>query len=207
MSLKNIAIGLAVGLTLLALCLWLFWYFSWSMLPVPGVAVLGLAFLYSISEERRRHQFLRPFWRRSCTGKLWKRRFPQADAVQVREFLDLFIASFGFSRKRRLAFAPEDKVFDIYRGLYPSDYIPDAMELESLARAVKKRYRVDLVTTWRDDLTLGELFQKTCDTEPREPSAKSAISEQTSRSGKSPATDQNTSSGGTDKSGAAPRRV
>lgn len=126
----------------------------------PGVTVLALTLIYSISEERRRNRFLLPFWTRSCTGKLWKRRFPQANAVQIREFLDIFIASFGFSKKRRLAFTPEDRIFDVYRGLYPSNYMADCMELESLVRAVKKRYRVDLIATWREDMTLGELFEK-----------------------------------------------
>jgi len=126
--------------------------------PIPliffGAISLGGS-LYLYLETRRR---LRRYWGRSCTGRAWMKQFPAAEADDVRRFLLLFVGSFGFSRKRALQFTPTDRVLDIYRALNPLNGMPDALELETLARRVQTTYGLDLVRIWREDITLGEVF-------------------------------------------------
>jgi len=71
------------------------------------------------------------------------------------------VGSFGFPRKRALQFAPNDRLLDIYRALYPLKNMPDALELETFAKRVEATYDLDLVRIWREDITLGEVFAKT----------------------------------------------
>ena len=48
---------------------------------------------------------------------------------------------------------------DVYRTLYPPGRsLADGMELESLALDLQKRYQVDIVGSWREDITLADLF-------------------------------------------------
>jgi hypothetical protein len=161
MSLRNITLGLFFAMGILAggLAVWWRWSFSpqWILL---GIAILG-GLAISIPEERRRHLFLQRFWRRTCSGIRWRRGFPDATAYQIREFLDLFVAAFAFPKKRRLSFMPDDKVMEIYRGLYPDKLMPDCLELETLASRLRERYGIDANAFWREDITLGELFTHT----------------------------------------------
>jgi hypothetical protein len=117
------------------------------------LVALGAAF------ERVR---LRKYWGRACTGRLWRRRFPSASKVEIREFLNLFIDAFGFGSSRGLCFAPNDRVMEVYRTRYPyPKLMADSLELESFIVRVQERYGVDFLPLWREDITLGELFEKT----------------------------------------------
>jgi propanediol dehydratase small subunit len=103
---------------------------------------------------------IKTYWERSCTGRAWKRAFPRASKGEIRNFLFLFVDAFAFPRKRALQFAPTDKVLSVYRALYPIKGWPDALELETFALRVEKTYGVELRSIWRDDLTVGEIFEK-----------------------------------------------
>ena len=108
-----------------------------------------------------RHRGLQSYLQRACTGRQWRRRFPNASKSQIRAFLDLFVKDFGLCRKRRLCFSPDDRVMDIYRTLNPPKWtLADALELETLARDMMQSYHTDIVPIWRDDITLGDLFAK-----------------------------------------------
>ena len=37
----------------------------------------------------------------------------------------------------------------------------DALELELFAKEILKRYKIDLIPLWREDITLGDLFALT----------------------------------------------
>jgi hypothetical protein len=50
---------------------------------------------------------------------------------------------------------------EIYRTLYPERFMADALELETLASHLHKRYGIDAATFWRDDITLGEIYEQT----------------------------------------------
>ncbi|TLY90399.1 MAG: hypothetical protein E6K40_17245 [Gammaproteobacteria bacterium] len=104
---------------------------------------------------------MKRYWERSCAGRAWLKEFPTAQSDDVRSFLVLFVGSFGFPRKRALQFAPNDRLLDIYRALYPLKNMPDALELETFAKRVEATYGLDLVRIWREDITLGEVFAKT----------------------------------------------
>ncbi len=122
------------------------------------ILIAVAVFAFGAVVERAR---LRKFWSRACTGRLWKRRFPQASKTEIREFLDLFIDSFAFSQSRRLCFSPDDQVMDVYRALYPyPKFMADSLELETFSLMAEEHYGVDLVPTWRQDITLGEIYEQ-----------------------------------------------
>lgn len=74
------------------------------------------------------------------------------------ENLGLFVKAFAFSDNENLKLNPDDKIQEIYKALYPSQWMPDALEFETLERDLRQKYSVELGKIWRDDLTLGELF-------------------------------------------------
>jgi propanediol dehydratase small subunit len=122
------------------------------------VVVLALSAAATLLVERRR---FRRFWDRDCTGVAWKTAFPAASKAEIREFLKMFVLAFDFGRSRTLKFEPADRVMDIYRIRYPSRLAADSMELETLRAMARKRYGVDLVLSWHENITLGELFEGT----------------------------------------------
>lgn len=56
---------------------------------------------------------------------------------------------------------PDDEILTIYRALYPRRWTPDALELETLAEDVEKRYGLELGHIWNERLSLGQLFALT----------------------------------------------
>ena len=104
-----------------------------------------------------RSRALRVYLSRACQGSAWKRAFPQARARDIRAFLDTFVGAFAFSNSHRLKFSPADGIMDIYRASNPGGLV-DALELESFAVALERRYKFSLKQSWRPGLTLGELF-------------------------------------------------
>lgn len=95
---------------------------------------------------------------RSCQGASWRRRFPESSKHDIREFLSLFVSAFAFNEDQKLKLSPDDGIFGIYRALYPSRMIPDAMEVETLARDIERKYGTAFAAVWQDELTLGQLY-------------------------------------------------
>ena len=122
------------------------------------LVILAIAALISLPTWIRSRRAMRKFWDRACMGIRWRRRFPDSPKTEIREFLSAFVHAFGFRQSRRCCFSPDDKVMDVYRTLYPPGSLADSMELESLARQLEKQYGVDVTGSWREDITLGELF-------------------------------------------------
>lgn len=120
----------------------------YQLLVIAGL-VMALPGLGAIRERRLR----RSYWQRACTGKIWRRRFPDASKTEIREFLDIFIEAFGFADRRRLCFSPDDRVLDVYRILYPIRGRADSIELEDLVEGLQGRYRVEVLAGWREDIT------------------------------------------------------
>ena len=98
--------------------------------------------------------------RRYCTGREWKNRFPETPKTEIRRFLSIFTQAFAFSAQASLQFAPDDKILAIYRALYPTQWMADALEIETLAGDIEREYCVDFMAIWHEELTLGELFAK-----------------------------------------------
>ena len=129
---------------------------------------LAVAVIFGIATNYATHRRLKVYWQRACTGRQWKRRFPDASKSQIRAFLELFVNAFAFSSKRRLCFSPDDLVMDIYLALYPPDWsFADALELETLALDLEKTYGANVLPVWRDDITIGYLFAHTRDSPRR----------------------------------------
>ena len=123
------------------------------------VFIVAVVFVLADMNTRR---IMARFVERGCAGFRWRRRFPDASKTEIRDFLDIFIASFGFKQGWRLCFRPEDRVMDVYRALYPPGRsLADGMELESLVQDLEKRFQVDILGSWREDITLADLFTQT----------------------------------------------
>lgn len=129
------------------------------MVQIAAIGFFAVAiFVLSSLNERQK---LRRYLDRGCTGFRWRRRFAEASNSELREFLDIFVEAFGYRRRWRLYFAPDDRVMEFYRLRYPLRGQPDDMELEYLAELLQKRYGVDFVDSCREDITLGDLFAQT----------------------------------------------
>lgn len=77
-----------------------------------------------------------------------------------------FVKAFAFSDNEKLKLNPDDKILEIYKALYPSKWMADALEFETLERDLRQKYSVELEKVWRDDLTLGDLFAECLKTTP-----------------------------------------
>ena len=124
----------------------------------PMVTIAVLALLILVLQGIARRHALRPYWDRACMGMRWRRCFPDAPKTEIREFLSILVDAFGFRHSRRCCFAPDDKLMDIYRAVYPQGSLSDSMELESFAYALDNRYGIDLFASWQDGITLGEIY-------------------------------------------------
>lgn len=126
-----------------------------SIILIFSVVIVGI--LISV---RYGPSLPRPYRFRSCEGRGWRQTFPTASKDEIRSFLLLFVSAFAFADKDKLKFRPDDKILDVYRSLYPSRCLPDALEFETLANDLQKRYALQLGSIWSNDLTLGELFTR-----------------------------------------------
>ena len=161
MSPSRIIIGLLVASLFFAGELVAFWYFGLPETWIPIVLMVFVAGMGGLLMSIQTRTAMRPYWERACMGIRWRRRFPDAPKSEIREFLDLFVDAFGFRRKRRCSFSPDDRVMDVYRALYPPGSEIDSLELETLCKVLKERYRVDFDAIWRQDITLGEIYERT----------------------------------------------
>jgi hypothetical protein len=161
MSALRIFAGLVMAVLALAAELFAYWHFGFDAKWVPIVLFAILALAAGTLMQIQTWKALRPYWERACTGIRWRRRFPNSPKAEVREFLDLFIDAFAFGRRRRCCFLPEDRVMDVYHAIYPPGSAVDGMELESFCKNLEKRYGVDFATSWREDITLGEIYEQT----------------------------------------------
>ena len=161
MSPIRIFFGLLVAARLFAVELVAFWQFNFSATGIPVALFLFVALGGGLIMEFQRRERLQRYWQRVCTSFRWHRQFSKAPISEIREFLDLFVDAFAFGRKRRCSFSPDDRIMEIYRTIYPTnDRGADSMELEFLCKMVEKRYGVDLAASWRQDITLGEIYEQ-----------------------------------------------
>jgi hypothetical protein len=108
-----------------------------------------------------------PFRSRTCQGRGWRQHFPKTPIKEIRDFLLFFVNAFAFTDNHKLKLNPDDKILEIYKALYPSKWMADALEFETLAKDLRKKYSVELEQIWKDDLTLGDLFTKCLKAAPK----------------------------------------
>jgi len=130
---------------------WLFWY-----VIIPMVLIISAIHRWNISRRLKLH-----YWSKPCTGQEWKKNFPDASKYEIRDFLDIFVNAFGFGKKHRLSFSPSDKVIDVYHTLYPTQGLPDGLEIESFVGDLERKYGVSVADSVVTNVTLGELFAST----------------------------------------------
>jgi propanediol dehydratase small subunit len=161
MSLHRVVVGLLIGGCLVAAALAAVWHFDLPAELMPAALLVVTAVAGGLVAWTQRHRSLRPYWQRGCMGIRWRRRFPNDAKSAIREFLSTFTDAFAFSQRRRHRFAPEDRVMDIYRAVHPPGTLADNLELESLVSKLQRRYRIDALAVWRDDITLADLYEQT----------------------------------------------
>jgi len=125
------------------------------------LVIAVIALVLTLPAHRQRRWALQRFWDRHCKGIHWRRRFPDAPKTELREFLTIFVDAFGFDHKRRTCFSPDDRVMEVYRADYPPGSLADDMELERLGLDLEERYGIDFTAVWREDITLGDLYEHT----------------------------------------------
>jgi hypothetical protein len=122
------------------------------------IIILAAGCLLAAGSEVLRRRRLSPWHARGCAGRAWKKRFPDADAPEIRRFLSVFADSFLLNKRHRLRFFPNDNIHDIYKAIYSAGG-PDAMECEILPMELERLYNrgipVELINGL---LTLGGLF-------------------------------------------------
>ena len=123
--------------------------------------LLGVAILAGIVEAMFGRRLPKPYRYRVCMGRVWRERFPSASKSEIRHFLDIFIDAFLFGARHRLKFSPDDKVINIYKALYPSKWMADAMETVVLLTSLEKEYRVEFPEAFAEaeGVTLGDIFE------------------------------------------------
>ncbi len=122
--------------------------------------IIGVGLLWALIHELTSRKRLQKYWSRSCMGRQWRRSFPDCSKDEIRAFLELFVDAFAFSSSRRLKFAPNDKVIDVYRALYPPGSSCDSMELECFLINLEKTYGEGLLNICTPENTLGDIFEK-----------------------------------------------
>jgi propanediol dehydratase small subunit len=124
------------------------------------LAVVGVLILLSVLWLRFESSLPKKYQSRKCEGRQWRRAFPQATKHDIREFLLLFTAAFAFRDSDKLKFSPNDRVWEIYRDLYPNRWVADALELETLTDELNAKHGIALGEIWSEKLTLGEVFTR-----------------------------------------------
>ncbi|MCC2958028.1 hypothetical protein LK542_20615 [Massilia sp. IC2-477] len=97
---------------------------------------------------------------RPCQGRAWRSTFPTASRKDIRDFLSVVVSAFAFRESEKLHFRPDDEVLGICRAVKPVRRVPDAREIETLAKELRDKYGLMLEEIWHDGLTLGGLFQR-----------------------------------------------
>jgi hypothetical protein len=125
-----------------------------------GMAISAVAIIGAVWCSVRRGGYLpEPFGHRTCRGIYWRQAFPGVPKTEIREFLLMFVSAFAFRETERLRLSPDDTVMAVYRALYPKSWMPDSLEIETLAGDLRKKYGVELTAAWREqDISLGALF-------------------------------------------------
>jgi hypothetical protein len=125
-------------------------------------AVLIIALIAVIPQWRESKRRLGAIWSRACTGREWRRQFPNASKEDIRKFLTLLTESFGFETAHRLKFKPSDTVIGIYQARYPQEGWADALEMETFAVRIEEAYGCTVTEEWKfSELTLAQIFEKT----------------------------------------------
>jgi hypothetical protein len=123
------------------------------VLLILGTALV-ITFVVSGRSSRKR---LARYYSRGEAESSWRRRFPHATPGEIREFLHVFAEAFLLDQKHALSFCPDDPVMEVYRTIYPSRLMADALEAETFVRECQRRYGVDVAERLGRS-TLGEIF-------------------------------------------------
>jgi hypothetical protein len=137
----------------------MFWLFLLRQPVTWGLLVVMVILFVAGRFEWRRSRRLRAFANRPNALVSWQSRFPGKSIDEITTFLHLFANSFSLPSKCEQSFAPDDRIREIYAAKYPAGGIPDEMEFESLVFDFEDRYQVDLNLHWRNDITLGDIFE------------------------------------------------
>jgi MFS family permease len=90
----------------------------------------------------------------------WRRQFPNSSKAEIRDFLNALARSLGFESAKHRLLSPNDKLLSIYESIYGPGSTPDNTEIDHFIRHMQERYGIDVLTSWREDVTVGELYAR-----------------------------------------------
>lgn len=129
----------------------------WQAIFLVSFVVLFSGGIFLAERARLRRLLNRP-----CAGIRWHRQFPAVSHDEIRAFLRLFTEAFAIDPVHSTKFAPDDRPRAIYEARYiPHLTLDDHMEWESLTKAFRTTYGIDLESVFQPDTTLAELFSLT----------------------------------------------
>jgi propanediol dehydratase small subunit len=131
---------------------------QWPERYEMGILGVGLLILLFVVRLTLCSSLPKRYRSRKCEGPQWRKAFPQAKKDEIREFLLLFTSAFAFKDSEKLQFSPNDRIWEIYRDLYPNRWLADALELETLTDELNTKLGIALDDVWSETLTLGEVF-------------------------------------------------
>ena len=92
-------------------------------------------------------------------GAAWRKAFPDAEASEIRKFLNVFTHAFSFHRRHGLQFAPTDTFMDVYSGIYKHSWMADELESVEFALMLEEAFGKDFPDELAErDPSLGEMF-------------------------------------------------
>lgn len=104
---------------------------------------------------------LKSFTNRGPAIHLWRKKFPNATAEEIRTFLEIFTEAFGINKKHGITLQPSDLMFDIYATRNNPNLSADSLEYETFLVMIENHYNKRLSNQLQKSTTLGEVFALT----------------------------------------------
>ena len=136
---------------------------NWDVWSIATLIWLLIAYFLGLSILRRsklakfRPTAVSQLAAPACVGRDWKHAFPNASNSSIRDYCGLIVDAFMLPKSYLLKLPPRTPLAEIYKAV-TTDGI-DNFEYETLELLIDKQYKISLISIWRDDLTLGDLFQ------------------------------------------------
>jgi hypothetical protein len=104
----------------------------------------------------------KPFEKRHSQEFVWRQRYPEERLATADTVLRMVCDAFTFNPDHRYQFAPDDRVQDIYRALYPwwkLWQLGDMMEIVSLVSHLSGDLGIDISQEY-PNITLGDIVER-----------------------------------------------
>jgi hypothetical protein len=98
-----------------------------------------MKFLKKILNAFKMQQLPPPYSQRISDEGIWRATY-QSDFDTVEKTLKVFCSAFLLPFDERFKLTPDDRIYDIYKALYPNKWTPDTLEYEFLIKGMEKEF-------------------------------------------------------------------